>query len=181
VEYSINNIFNKEECDSIIELTDSIGVPFSYNPNETWDCKRIYDESFKNDILNRLISNYKNNEFKLWFDLNEFKINDFNISLTKYYDNRWLDLHLDKSSQLTTVIVLSDEFSDGRFVLSTNNGDINMAEKYNLQIGDSISFDGSKVYHGVLPVHTGMRYALNIWMTNTDFKYKPLKNNKSII
>jgi len=181
MEFSINNFFSKEECKSIIEIADKIGVKFSYNPNEVWDCKRIYDESFIHEIVNRLILNYENNNFKLWFDLNEFKINDINISLTKYYDNRWLDLHLDKTSQLTTVIVLSDEFDDGRFVLSNRNGGINTADKYNLQIGDGISFDGSKIYHGVLPVHTGIRYALNIWMTNTDFEYKPLKINKSII
>jgi len=181
MEFSINNFFSKEECKSIIEIADEIGVKFSYNLNEVWDCKRIYDDKFKENILNKLKTNYQNNNFKLWFDLNEFKINDVNISLTKYYDNRWLDLHLDRTSQLTTVIVLSDEFDDGRFVLSNRNGDINTADKYNLQIGDGISFDGSKIYHGVLPVHTGIRYALNIWMTNTDFEYKPLKINKSII
>jgi hypothetical protein len=181
MKFSINKFFEKEECDSIIELTDRIGTPFSYNPNEVWDCKRIYDESFKNDILNRLISNYKNNEFKLWFDLNEFKINDINISLTKYYDNRWLDLHLDKTSQFTTVIVLSDGFNDGRFALSNSPKKINDAEKYHLNIGESISFDGSKIYHGVMPVSTGIRYALNIWMTNTDFKYYKLNENKKLI
>lgn len=181
MEFSINHFFTKEECKSIIEIADTIGIKFSYNPNEVWDCKRIYDDKFKENILNKLKTNYKNNNFKLWFDFNEFKINDVNISLTKYYDNRWLDLHLDKTSQLTTVIVLSDGFDDGRFVLSTNNGDINKSDKYNLQIGHGISFDGSKIYHGVLPVHTGIRYALNIWMTDTDFKYNLLKINKSII
>ena len=181
MKFSINNFFSKEECQSIIEIADKIGVKFSYNPNEVWDCKRIYDDKFKENILNKLKTNYKNNNFKLWFDFNEFKINDVNISLTKYYDNRWLDLHLDKTSQLTTVIVLSDGFDDGRFVLSTNNGDINKSDKYNLQIGHGISFDGSKIYHGVLPVHTGIRYALNIWMTDTYFKYNLLKINKSII
>jgi predicted 2-oxoglutarate/Fe(II)-dependent dioxygenase YbiX len=181
MEYSINNIFNKEECDSIIEFTDRIGTPFSYNPNEVWDCKRIYDENFKNEIVNRLKLNYKNNEFKLWFDLNKFDIKDVNISLTKYYDGRWLDLHLDKTSQFTTVIVLSDEFDDGRFALSNSYGDINNVEKYHLNIGESISFDGSKIYHGVIPVINGIRCALNIWMTDTDFKYKALKTNKSLI
>ena len=171
MEFSINNFFSKKECKSIIEIADEIGVKFSYNPNEVWDCKRIYDEKFKENILNKLKKNYENNNFKLWFDLNEFKINDVNVSLTKYYDGRWLDLHLDKTSQLTTVIVLSDGFDDGRFVLSTNGGDINKSNKYTLQIGDAISFDGSKIYHGVLPVHTGIRYAVNIWMTDTNFKY----------
>ena len=146
-----------------------------------WDCKRIYDEKFKENIVNKLKTNYENNTFKLWFDLNKFDIKDVNISLTKYYDGRWLDLHLDKTSQLTTVIVLSDGFNDGRFALSNSYKDINDAEKYHLNIGQSISFDGNKIYHGVIPVVDGIRYALNIWMTNTDFKYKPLKSKKTII
>ena len=68
MDFSINKFFEKEECNSILEYVDSVGVLFSYNPNETWDCKRIYDESFKNYIINTLLLNYKNNEFKLWFD-----------------------------------------------------------------------------------------------------------------
>jgi predicted 2-oxoglutarate/Fe(II)-dependent dioxygenase YbiX len=181
MEYSINNMFNKDECESIIKFTDNIGIPFSYNPNETWDCKRIYDKNFQNEIVNRLKLNYKSNEFNLWFDLNKFDIKDVNISLTKYYDGRWLDLHLDKTSQFTSVIVLSDGFNDGRFALSNSYEDVNNVQKYHLNIGECISFDGSKIYHGVMPVTTGIRCALNIWMTNTDFKYKPLKTNKSII
>jgi predicted 2-oxoglutarate/Fe(II)-dependent dioxygenase YbiX len=181
MEFSINKFFEREECNYIIEYTDKIGVPFSYRPSETWDCKRIYDENFKNNIINKLLLNYKNNKFKLWFNLNEFDIKDVNISLTKYYDGRWLDLHLDSTSQFTTVIVLSENFDDGRFALSNSYKDIDNVQKYHLNIGESISFDGSKIYHGVIPVTNGVRCALNIWTTNTDFKYKPLKTNKSII
>jgi predicted 2-oxoglutarate/Fe(II)-dependent dioxygenase YbiX len=181
MEFSINKFFQKEECNSIIEYVDSIGVPFSYDPKETWDCKRIYNENFKTDIINKLKLNYQNNEFKLWFDLNEFEIKDVNVSLTKYYNNRWLDLHIDSTSQFTTVIILSESFNDGRFAMSNSYNDINNVEKYHLNIGESISFDGTKIYHGVMPVTNGVRCALNIWTTNTDFKYRPLKNNKSII
>jgi hypothetical protein len=181
MEFSTNKFFEKEECNSILEYVDSIGDIFSYNPNETWDCKRIYDESFKNDILNRIKLNYQSNEFKLWFDLNEFDIKDVNISLTKYYSGKWLDLHIDANSQFTTVIMLSDEFDDGRFTLSNSYMNINNAQKYHLNIGECISFDGSKIYHGVMPVTNGIRCALNIWMTNTDYKYRPLKTNKTLI
>ena len=185
MEFSINKFFKKEECNSILEYADSMGVQFLNggirNKNEIWDSKRIYAERFKNDILNRLKLNYQNNEFKLWFDLNEFDIKDVNISLTKYYDGRWLDLHLDTTSQFTIVILLSDEFEDGRFVLSPSRKNINNAEKYHLNIGESISFDGSKTFHGVMPVTNGIRCALNIWITNTDFKYTILKTNKTFI
>lgn len=181
MEFSINNFFTGHECQSIIEIADSIGVPFSYNPTETWDCKRIYDENFKEKIVNKLLTKYSDKDFNLWFNLDEFNINDVNISLTKYYEGRWLDLHLDSTSQFTTVIVLSDGYDDGRFVLSNSYNNKDLADKFDLKIGESISFDGSKIYHGVLPVTIGIRCALNIWMTNTNFKYKSLNINKNII
>ncbi len=179
--YHINKFFNKNECSYIIDFAEKNGTQFSYNPNEVWDCKRIYDSNFKNFILDKFITKYKEKSFDLWFDLNTFDIRDCNISLTKYYEGRWLDLHLDTTSQLTTVIVLSDEFSDGRFILSETKNDIDNCDKFELKIGQSITFDGSKVFHGVMPVNSGVRYALNIWMTNTDFKYYALDNSKKLI
>jgi hypothetical protein len=178
--YTINNFFEKEECNSIIEYADKVGKKFNYNPTEVWDCKRISDLEFNKLIIDRFIKNYKENGFKLWFSLDNFEIKDINISITKYYDNRRLDLHLDSTSQLTTVIVLNENFVDGRFMLSETQNQ-NDSEKYELKIGQSISFDGSKIYHGVMPVTSGIRCALNIWMTNTDFKYLKLHDNKKLI
>ena len=179
--YSINNFFEKEECSSIIEYADRVGKKFNYNPYEVWDCKRIADEDFNKLIIDRWWKNYNENKFNLWFSLNNFEIKDFNISMTKYYDGRRLNLHLDGTSQLTTVIVLNDEFSDGRFMLSETPNEID-SEKHFLEMGQSISFDGSKIYHGVMPVTNGIRCALNIWMTDTDFKYLklPIVNKKLI-
>lgn len=179
--FSINNFFDETECDEIINFCENNGTQFSYNPSETWDCKRIYNDNFKEKIVNKLKSKYNSNEFKLWFDLNDFNIRDSNISLTKYYDGRWLDLHLDTTSQLTTVIVLSKDFSDGRFVLSKRHNKIEEGDKYKLNIGESITFDGSITYHGVMPVTTGIRCALNIWFTNTDFKYHKLDSKKKLL
>jgi hypothetical protein len=174
--YTINQFFEKRECNSIIEYADRVGEKFNYDTEEVWDCKRIYDSEFNKLIIDRFIKNHYDGKFKLWFDLNDFEIKDFNISITKYYENRRLDLHLDSTSQLTTVIVLNDNFSDGRFILSEKpNRD--EPEKYLLEMGQSITFDGSKIYHGVMPVYDGIRCALNIWMTNTNFKF----NDKKII
>jgi hypothetical protein len=50
-----------------------------------------------------------------------------------------------------------------------------------LKLGDSISFNGSETYHGVLPVTKGIRYALNVWMTETDFDYPRVKSNKTLL
>ena len=52
---------------------------------------------------------------------------------------------------------------------------------FRLGLGDVITFNGSETYHGVLPVTEGKRYALNIWMTETDFNYPKNKINKTLL
>jgi len=188
INYSINkNFCDKIDAENIIKFCLEYGEPFSYNPTESWDCVRIYDEDFKKKIITTLTEKYSKNEFTLWFDYNEFKLKNFNISLTSYYDGRYLNLHKDKSSELTTVIVLSEGFEGGQFALSEDiNPPINFetiegVSTFTLKLGDLISFNGSKTYHGVLPVTNGKRYALNIWMTETDYDYPKLKVNKSLL
>jgi hypothetical protein len=152
-----------------------------------WDCRRIYDDKFKTKIIDLLTNNYKSGNFKLWFNYNDFNLKNFNISLTSYYNGKYLNLHKDKSSELTTVIVLSDGFEGGQFALTDyKNPPIHFetlkdVSIFNLKLGDSISFNGSTTYHGVLPVTNGIRYALNIWMTESDFNYPKLKVNTTLI
>lgn len=186
--YTINNNFcNRETANDIINFCIKFGEPFSYNPTEQWDCRRIYDSDFKKRIIDLLTTNYKNGDFKLWFDYSTFNLKNFNISLTSYYDGRYLNLHKDKSSELTTVIVLSDNFDGGQFALSEGKNpsidfkNLDDIEVFTLNLGDVISFNGSKTFHGVLPVTNGIRYALNIWMTETDFDYPKLKVNTTLI
>ncbi len=186
--YNINkNFCNKEEADSIVKFCLENGEQFSYNPSEFWDCKRIYDISFNEKIINLLTTNFKTGVFNLWFDINNFDIKNFNISLTSYYNGRYLNLHKDKTSELTTVIILSDGFDGGQFALTDNENPsfhFETLEKitlFDLGLGDSISFNGSETYHGVLPVKSGVRYALNIWMTETDFNYPKVKKNNTLI
>jgi Rps23 Pro-64 3,4-dihydroxylase Tpa1-like proline 4-hydroxylase len=186
--YTINNNFcNRTEANSIIDFCISYGEPFSYNPNQNWDCRRIYDAEFKKKIITLLVDNYKTEKFKLWFDYTNFNLKNFNISLTSYYNGRYLNLHKDKTSELTTVIVLSDGFEGGEFALCESKTPpihfetLEEVSTFNLNLGDSISFNGSETYHGVLPVTDGIRYALNIWMTETDFDYPKLKVNTTLL
>ncbi len=186
--YNINNNFcDRGTAKDIIDFCLEFGEPFSYKPTEVWDCRRMYDSNFKERIINLLTTNYKNGEFKLWFDYSTFNLKNFNISLTSYYDGRYLNLHKDKSSELTTVIVLSDDFEGGQFVLTQDENPPYNFETLDgltlcdLKFGDSISFNGSETYHGVLPVTKGIRYALNVWMTETDFDYPRVKSNKTLL
>lgn len=186
--YTINeNFCDESDAKDIIDFCIKYGEPFSYKPTEGWDCRRIYDETFKEKIISLLTNNYKTGQFNLWFNFNTFNLKNFNISLTSYYDGRYLNLHKDKSSELTTVIVLSDGFTGGEFALTEDDNPpynfetLNGLTLINLKLGDCISFNGSNTYHGVLPVTRGIRYALNVWMTESDFNYPKIKVNNTLL
>ena len=175
--YSINKYFEEDECIDIIDFCIKNGTPFKYDPTEHWDCRKISDESFKEKIITKFVDLYKKKKTKYWFNYDDMDIKNVNISLTRYYEDRYLNLHKDAISQFTTVIVLTKDFEDGRFVLSNESGkDISdMREdstKITLGVGEGISFEGDKTFHGVMPVHTGVRCALNVWMTNENYKNK---------
>lgn len=184
IEYNINKFFEPFECLPIINFCLNNGTPFSYKQDyESWRCWRVFNDDIKNKILNKFTSLHTSNKLKLWFDYSKFNVKDINISLTEYEDGRFLDLHKDSTSQLTTVIVLSNNFHDGRFVVSNSDKDIHSDNhtKLDIPIGYGVSFNGSSVYHGVLSVTHGVRYALNIWMTDTDFKYTMYKKKPTLI
>jgi hypothetical protein len=70
INYSINkNFCNKNEAETIVKFCLDNGELFSYNPSESWDCRRIYDEDFKMKIITLLNEKYKNNEFSLWLSI----------------------------------------------------------------------------------------------------------------
>jgi Rps23 Pro-64 3,4-dihydroxylase Tpa1-like proline 4-hydroxylase len=186
--YNINNSFcDEKEAKYIIDFCLTNGEPFSYNPTEYWDCRRIYNDDFRGTMIDRLINFYKNENSKLWFDFADFKLKNFSISLTAYYDGRYLNLHKDKSSELTSVIVLSNDFIGGDFALTEDKipsyhfENMDNISTFKLKLGDVITFNGSETYHGVLPVTEGKRYALNIWMTETDFKYPKNKTSETLL
>lgn len=175
MKYIIKSYFSKVECDSIINFCMKNGEQFSYYEKEinSWDCRRIYDDEFKKYILNRILDVQN-------FD--SFVVKNINISLTRYYDSRRLDLHLDSTSNYTTVISLTDGYDDGRFVISDKFVDLNSADvKIPLKLGEGVTFEGNKLFHGVMPVHTGLRCALNIWMNDSDFSYYKLDKNKKLL
>lgn len=198
--YSINNFLEPSECDYIIDYIENNGVHFSYTKDiYSWYCKRIPNSEFTSSIIDKFFNKYYDGSFKLWFSLESFDLKDFNVSLTKYYDGRWLDLHKDQDSQLTSVVVLSDSFYDGRFLLSDSTELKNQAtravpnlgsvpgskvdsiQKFHLKKGECLTFNGTELYHGVMPVTEGIRYSLNLWMTNGDKKFIKPSKDKSFI
>lgn len=158
MKYTINKVLTEQECAEALEICMKDGEKFYYTKEEanSWDCRRIYNQDFKNYILRKL---------EVIHDLDSLYIKDVIISLTRYYDSRRLDLHLDRNSNYTTVIPLTDNYTDGRFVLSEIYCPLPDAEvKVSLDKGEGITFEGNRIYHGVMPVHSGVRSALNIWV-----------------
>jgi len=186
IDFSKNIFFNRDECNLIIDFFMKNGEVFFYEKKEEneWDCRRSEDVEFKNFIIQKIIDLHRENKISFWFDFKSFSIRNVNISLTRYYEGRFLELHRDVTSSYTTVISLTDDYSDGRFVLSNGMSDsihdVNNT-KVELKLGEGITFEGNKTSHGVMPVVTGMRCALNIWMNNTDFEYHSKDKQKKII
>jgi Rps23 Pro-64 3,4-dihydroxylase Tpa1-like proline 4-hydroxylase len=172
----VHTFFSNEECDEIAILCEKIGIKFNHNVSiyNKWDNRKIHNEEFKTRILKRYKEVYSN-DTTLPFDLNSLTIDNIYLSITRYYDGRFLEMHKDTSSDLTTVVVLTDEFEDGRFVLSENktliqNNIIDKSLIHTIKKGNGLRFNGGEVYHGVLPVNKGIRKSLNIWIKPDIFK-----------
>lgn len=180
IQFSKNKFFSKEECDTIISVFMETGYNYAYSEEElnSWDCRKVNNKEFTNSIIDKIYNLYNENNIEFWFDYNTINVDNVNVTMTRYYSNRWLDLHLDRDSSYTTVISLTDGYSDGRFVLSETESKLSKpnpnAIKLDLKLGEGVTFEGNRIYHGVMPVTTGIRCALNLWM------HTPVGNHKLI-
>jgi Rps23 Pro-64 3,4-dihydroxylase Tpa1-like proline 4-hydroxylase len=177
-----NFFFSKEECEEIVKLCEKAGITpiHKVDAYNKWDMLRIYDVTIKERILKRYKEVFSN-DTTLLFDLNSIGINEIFLSLTRYYDGRFLEVHRDTSSELTSVIVLTDEFEDGRFVLSNDkikieNNTLDTDLLYTVDQGNGLTFNGHTIWHGVMPVHKGIRKSLNIWIEPNSFKIQSGEN-----
>jgi hypothetical protein len=185
--------FSKEECDEVASFCEKNGIIFNHGVSvlNPWDNRKIHNEKFKEKVLKKYKEVFLNDPI-IQFDINSISVDNIYITLTRYYDGRFLEMHKDTSSDLTTVITLTDDFEDGRFVLSDDNIKIEnnvVDEKLLTQInkGDSLTFYGDSIFHGVMPVTKGIRKSLNIWIKTDFFKMNvgdkdlPTKVKKSFI
>jgi hypothetical protein len=177
-----NFFFSKEECEEIVILCEKAGITpiHKVDAYNKWDMLRIYDIPIKEKILKRYKEVFSN-DTTLAFDLNDIGLNEIFLSLTRYYDGRFLEVHRDTSSELTSVIVLTDDFEDGRFVLSEDkvkieNNTLDENSLYTITQGNGLTFNGHTIWHGVMPVHKGIRKSLNIWVEPNSFKIQSGKN-----
>lgn len=171
-----NFFFSKEECEEIVLFCEKVGLQTFHKVDayNKWDNLRVYDDNFKEKILKRYKEVFSN-DTSVSFDLNALTINQIYLSLTRYYDGRFLEMHRDTSTELTSVIVLTDDFEDGRFVLSEDkikieNNLVDNQYLHSINQGNGLTFNGHTIWHGVMPVYKGIRKSLNIWVEPNDFK-----------
>jgi hypothetical protein len=177
-----NFFFSKEECEEIALFCEKFGLQTLHKVDayNKWDNLRVYDDNFKERILKRYKEVFAK-DTSVPFDLNTLTINQIYLSLTRYYDGRFLEMHRDTSAQLTSVIVLTNDFTDGRFVLSNDkikieNSTIDTNSLHTINQGTGLTFNGHTMWHGVMPVHMGIRKSLNIWVEPNDFKIQSGEN-----
>lgn len=177
-----NFFFSKEECEEIVLLCEKTGIKpiHKIDAYHEWDMLRIHDITIKEKILKRYKEVFSN-DTTLSFDLNSITTDNIYLSLTRYYDGRFLEMHRDTSSELTSVIVLSNEFEDGRFVLSEDktqieNNTLDTNLLYTITQGSGLTFNGHTIWHGVMPVYTGIRKSLNVWVEPKSFKIQSGEN-----
>ena len=171
-----NFFFSKEECEEIALLCEKLSVKqlHKIDAYHKWDNLRVYDDNFKERILKRYKEVFSNDS-TLSFDLNSITVNEVYLSLTRYYDGRFLEMHRDTSSELTSVIVLTDDFEDGRVVLSDEkisieNKPFTDSNLHTINQGDGLTFNGHAIWHGIMPVHRGIRKSLIVWIEPNSFK-----------
>ena len=171
-----NFFFSKEECEEIVLLCEKLGREPNHKIDayNKWDMLRVYDITTKEKVLKRYKEVFSNDR-TISFDLDSITTDEIFLSLTRYYDSRFLEVHRDTSSELTSVIVLTDDFEDGRFVLSENkikieNNTIDSDFLHTINQGNGLTFNGHTIWHGVLPVYRGVRKSLNIWIESESFK-----------
>ena len=108
-----NFFFSKEECEEIVLFCEKFGLQTLHKIDayNKWDNLRVYDDNFKERILKKYKEVFSNDK-SVPVDLNTLTINQIYLSLTRYYDGRFLEMHRDTSTQITSVIVLTNDFEE---------------------------------------------------------------------
>lgn len=128
-------------CDYIANIYKDT---FVYDPRGAWNAYTLKNKTLYSEILPK------------FFSLVDYEFTPNWINVTEYSNNRGLWSHTDDKSSLTIVSEISDNYIGGRFI-------INKDTYIKLNKGDVITFNGSKIYHGVEPVSEGTRLSLNLW------------------
>lgn len=178
----VDNFLSKEECDSIIEMGESVGLSQMKSSlivngnlieeNVNYDGNKRMGCYFYDDLLETpLIKNLSNKILELSNNLNPFKGVIYD-RIPKYSFNRYgigdfLDWHPDKheilnGATITYIIQLNDDYENGDVKYNINGAEISVPKK----TGSVFIFD-SNIVHSVDKITKGVRYSINVWPAKT--------------
>ena len=135
-------------CDYV---ADNFKDYFIHTPRVEWNAYTLRDKNLPlySEILSKFSPLVDNEFVTTWINVTEY---------TKGIDLRH---HKDSESSLTIVSEISDNYTGGRFL-------INKESYIKLDKGDVLTFNGSKIFHGVEEVDKGTRLSLNMWTKPKD-------------
>ena len=135
-------------CDYV---ADNFKDYFIHTPRVEWNAYTLRDKNLPlySEILSKFSSLINYEFITTWINVTEY---------TKGIDLRH---HKDSESSLTIVSEISDNYTGGRFL-------INKESYIKLDKGDVLTFNGSKIFHGVEEVDKGTRLSLNMWTKPKD-------------
>ena len=150
--YKVTKILNDEACSNIILKHHKEIKPGFIGQEKIYDTK-IRQSSIKllSEDEKNLLVNDPNRELSIEVQFAEYNIGGF----YDWHDDLWNR----GFEEITTVILLNDEFEGGEFQIKTSD---NQIETCVMRIGESIQFP-SEVIHRVKPITKGVRYSLSIW------------------
>ena len=155
------NFLTREECDGAIELhkTFFYGNDFTQVHRDTkiFDCYLALFQNYEvfryNILLRKILALVSANIQKIdreafvnYFQIVEWPQNSFQGKHKDFYEHPY-----------TSIIYLNDDYEGGNTFIEN--------EVVKPKTGKIITFNGSILEHGVLPVTQGVRYTIPIWYT----------------
>ena len=135
-------------CDYV---ADNFKDYFIHTPRVEWNAYTLRDKNLP--LYSEILSKFS--------PLVEYEFITTWINVTEYTKGIDLRHHKDSESSLTIVSEISDNYTGGRFL-------INKESYIKLDKGDVLTFNGSKIFHGVEEVDKGTRLSLNMWTKPKD-------------
>ena len=131
---------------------------FEYTPRSEWNAYTLRDKNLP--LYSEILLKFS--------PLVDYEFITTWINVTEYTKGIELRHHKDSESSLTIVSEISDNYTGGRFLINKESYTDDNYSIIQLDKGDVLTFDGSKVFHGVEEVDKGTRLSLNMWTKPKD-------------
>lgn len=143
--YTLNDVLSPAECQKIID-------DLPQESPETWEGS-IYESQEESKYTQYVNRRYQCDAYMRKFIGERTGVVSGRMWVCKYIVGEGCKTHRD-GNRFTINVLLNNNFEGGTFLIKDRM-------PIELDVGDAVVFD-TEIYHGVRPVTSGVRYALNI-------------------